>query len=539
MPEPRDHLVLVLDVGRSRRRARDRAARRSRGSDGQGRLRALRRGRPRGLRGLAGQRLPGLRRPQAPRHPEHRRARRARRSDATASSFLNFHAAGGVDDVARRRRRSRTTARRDAGHDAPIALAVTVLTSEPNVDALDATHASRARRGVRRRRVRGHRRRRSRARLGLRTMVPGIRLAGGDANDQARVDTPGDAIARGADWLVIGRAVTGADDPERAAVEVTRAVARRALGRTAGPDRLLRRDASAYTGRRRRPGGRRMPLPPALTAEQRQAALQKAAEARRQRAEVKAKLKAGLARSRRAVRPGHARRRAREAQGGERARVAPRRRQGAGAPDHGRARHQREPSAPRARPQPARRAALPPQDRPQRLSLDRWQSCCSCIAGPSGVGKGTVVAASCSSATRASGCRSRPRPAPPRPARSTASTTASSTREEFEAAARRRRLPRVVRGLRRPEGHAPRPGRGAPRRRARTCCSRSTCRARWRSGEQFPERCWCSCRPPSPRSSAGACVAPRAPTTPRTLERRLAAAAAEEAQAGRVRRASW
>ena len=26
-------------------------------------------------------------------------------------------------------------------------------------------------------------------------MVPGIRLAGGDVNDQARVDTPGDAIA--------------------------------------------------------------------------------------------------------------------------------------------------------------------------------------------------------------------------------------------------------------------------------------------------------------------------------------------------------
>ena len=36
-----------------------------------------------------------------------------------------------------------------------------------------------------------------------------------------------------------------------------------------------------------------MPLPPALTAEQRQAALEKAAAARRQRAEVKAKLKQG------------------------------------------------------------------------------------------------------------------------------------------------------------------------------------------------------------------------------------------------------
>jgi orotidine-5'-phosphate decarboxylase len=64
---------------------------------------------------------------------------------------------------------------------------------------------------------------RARARA-LRTMVPGIRLAGDDANDQARVDTPADAIARGADWLVIGRSVTGADDPERAAAEVARQV---------------------------------------------------------------------------------------------------------------------------------------------------------------------------------------------------------------------------------------------------------------------------------------------------------------------------
>jgi orotidine-5'-phosphate decarboxylase len=39
------------------------------------------------------------------------------------------------------------------------------------------------------------------------------------------VDNPDDAIARGADWLVIGRAVTGAEDPEAAARAVTRAVA--------------------------------------------------------------------------------------------------------------------------------------------------------------------------------------------------------------------------------------------------------------------------------------------------------------------------
>ena len=63
--------------------------------------------------------------------------------------------------------------------------------------------------------------------------MPGIRLEGGDAHDQARVNTPADAIANGADWLVIGRAVTEAEEPEIAAVEVTRAVAA-ALGSTPG-----------------------------------------------------------------------------------------------------------------------------------------------------------------------------------------------------------------------------------------------------------------------------------------------------------------
>jgi orotidine-5'-phosphate decarboxylase len=53
-------------------------------------------------------------------------------------------------------------------------------------------------------------------------MVPGIRLPGEPAHDQARVATPADAIGQGADWLVIGRAVTASDDPEAAAEAVTR-----------------------------------------------------------------------------------------------------------------------------------------------------------------------------------------------------------------------------------------------------------------------------------------------------------------------------
>jgi orotidine-5'-phosphate decarboxylase len=47
-------------------------------------------------------------------------------------------------------------------------------------------------------------------------VTPGIRTAGGAANDQKRVATVGAAVRAGADLLVIGRAVTGAADPRTA-----------------------------------------------------------------------------------------------------------------------------------------------------------------------------------------------------------------------------------------------------------------------------------------------------------------------------------
>lgn len=52
----------------------------------------------------------------------------------------------------------------------------------------------------------------------LEILVPGIRLDGGATHDQARVATPKDAVAAGASYVVLGRAVTGAPDP-RAAME--------------------------------------------------------------------------------------------------------------------------------------------------------------------------------------------------------------------------------------------------------------------------------------------------------------------------------
>ncbi len=52
---------------------------------------------------------------------------------------------------------------------------------------------------------------------GFITVVPGIRPADAGTQDQKRVATPQSAMAAGADILVIGRAITGAADPARAA----------------------------------------------------------------------------------------------------------------------------------------------------------------------------------------------------------------------------------------------------------------------------------------------------------------------------------
>ena len=48
-------------------------------------------------------------------------------------------------------------------------------------------------------------------------VVPGVRPAGSDAGDQRRIATPTDAIAAGADLLVVGRPIRNAPDPEAAA----------------------------------------------------------------------------------------------------------------------------------------------------------------------------------------------------------------------------------------------------------------------------------------------------------------------------------
>jgi orotidine-5'-phosphate decarboxylase len=55
---------------------------------------------------------------------------------------------------------------------------------------------------------------------GVVLITPGVRPLGSDAQDQARVATPEQALKNGADLLVIGRPITGAADPGAAAATI-------------------------------------------------------------------------------------------------------------------------------------------------------------------------------------------------------------------------------------------------------------------------------------------------------------------------------
>ncbi|WP_017541926.1 orotidine-5'-phosphate decarboxylase [Nocardiopsis halophila] len=57
-------------------------------------------------------------------------------------------------------------------------------------------------------------------------ITPGVRPAGADRGDQARVATPQEALAAGADLLVIGRPITRAADPGAAAASIAADVRR-------------------------------------------------------------------------------------------------------------------------------------------------------------------------------------------------------------------------------------------------------------------------------------------------------------------------
>jgi len=60
---------------------------------------------------------------------------------------------------------------------------------------------------------------------GLVIVTPGVRPAGSDLGDQRRVMTPGEAVRCGADYLVIGRPITGAPSPRDAFLRIAEEMA--------------------------------------------------------------------------------------------------------------------------------------------------------------------------------------------------------------------------------------------------------------------------------------------------------------------------
>ncbi|NBE95398.1 orotidine-5'-phosphate decarboxylase [Nonomuraea sp. KC401] len=61
---------------------------------------------------------------------------------------------------------------------------------------------------------------------GIRLITPGVRPEGAATQDQARVATPEQALADGADLLVIGRPITGSPDPGAAAAAIAASLRR-------------------------------------------------------------------------------------------------------------------------------------------------------------------------------------------------------------------------------------------------------------------------------------------------------------------------
>jgi orotidine-5'-phosphate decarboxylase len=130
--------------------------------------------------------------------------------------MLNVHALGG-DAMMRAALEGAARGAADAGRPMPLVIAVTVLSSQSGEDlASPASLAFEAKSaGLDGVVVSGADVRDVRDACGddFCLVVPGIRPAGSNGDDQVRVLTPGEAIERGADYLVVGRPITGSSDP--------------------------------------------------------------------------------------------------------------------------------------------------------------------------------------------------------------------------------------------------------------------------------------------------------------------------------------
>ncbi|EGU7390710.1 orotidine-5'-phosphate decarboxylase [Salmonella enterica] len=141
--------------------------------------------------------------------------------------MVNVHASGGARMMA---------AARDAlapfGKDAPLLIAVTVLTSMETSDLHDAERLARltqqcgldgvvcsAQEAVRFKQAFG---------AAFKLVTPGIRPAGSEAGDQRRIMTPEQALSAGVDYMVIGRPVTQSVDPAQTLKDINASLKREA-----------------------------------------------------------------------------------------------------------------------------------------------------------------------------------------------------------------------------------------------------------------------------------------------------------------------
>jgi len=147
--------------------------------------------------------------------------------------MLTIHAGGGSAMIEAARQAV------DAAEDAPLLLAVTVLTS---LDS-SALHATGVAGGPRQQVLRlarlalnagadgivcsAHEASMLRDALGAGPVLvaPGIRPLGSVAGDQARTMAPREAVDAGADWIVVGRPITGSADPAAAAAAIMAEIA--------------------------------------------------------------------------------------------------------------------------------------------------------------------------------------------------------------------------------------------------------------------------------------------------------------------------
>jgi len=147
----------------------------------------------------------------------------------TGASMFNVHCAGGAAMCAAARKESDEEATR-LGRPRPLVLGVTVLTSLSEGDLAAVGYAAGPLETAEKMAAAGkaggldgvvcsvHEAAAIKSRLGREflTLTPGIRPAGGEVQDQKRVATPAGAVGAGADFLVVGRPITGAPDPAKA-----------------------------------------------------------------------------------------------------------------------------------------------------------------------------------------------------------------------------------------------------------------------------------------------------------------------------------